>query len=117
MSDIAFLLLIFFLSTTIFDFEVGIPMVLPGVQAAPITVQRRNVLRIQATESGEVTIDGVPVILAQIPGTVRGRLEKNPELYVHIETDPGARYQVMISILDEVRKAGARRISLKLGQG
>lgn len=116
MSDVAFLLLIFFLSTTIFDFEVGIPMVLPGVQAAPITVERRNVLRIEASEAGEIAIDGIPVILAQVAGNVRARLQANPDLYIHIETDPRARYEVMISILDEVRKAGATRLSLKLAR-
>ena len=117
MSDVAFLLLIFFLSTTIFDFEVGIPMVLPGVQASPVTVERRNVLTIQTDERGLITIDAVPVIPAQIEGIVRERLALNPELIIKIETDPAASYEMMIQVLDRVRLAEATRISLRLGGG
>lgn len=116
MSDVAFLLLIFFLSTTIFDFEVGIPMVLPGVQASPVTVERRNVLTIRTDAQGAITIDSVPVIPAQIEGIVRERLAMNPELFIKLETDPAASYEMMIRILDRVRLAQATRISLRLGR-
>jgi biopolymer transport protein ExbD len=115
MSDVAFLLLVFFLSTTIFDFEVGIPMVLPGVQASPVTVERRNVLTIHTDAGGAITIDLVPVIPAQIEGIVRERLALNPELIIKIETAPAASYEMMIQVLDRVRLAKATRISLRLG--
>ena len=114
MSDIAFLLLIFFLSTTIFEFEVGIPMVLPGLQASPVKVERSDVLTICTDERGALLIDGVPAILEQVEGMVRARLEENPKLIVHLVTHPRATYQTMIGLLDEVRSAGATWISLKL---
>lgn len=116
MSDVAFLLLVFFLSTTIFDFEVGIPMVLPGVQASPMPVERRNVLTIHTDAQGAITVDSVPVIPAQIVGIVRERLAGNPELIVQIETDPTVPYEMMIRVLDRVRQAQATRISLRLGR-
>ena len=115
MSDVAFLLLIFFLSTTIFDFEVGIPMVLPGLQASPVSVERRNVLTIRTDEGGAITIDSAPVIPAQIEGIVRERLAMNPDLIVKIETDPTVPYEMMIQVLDRVRLANATKISLRLG--
>ena len=102
MSDVAFLLLIFFLSTTIFDFEVGIPMVLPGLQASPVSVERRNVLTIRTDERGAITIDSAPVIPAQIEGIVRERLAMNPDLIVKIETDPTVPYEMMIQVLDHL---------------
>lgn len=117
MSDVAFLLLIFFLSTTIFDFEVGLPMVLPGVQASPVTVERRNVLTISTDASGAIRIDDVPVIIDQIEGIVRERLNSNPDLLVNLVTAPNASYQNMITVLDHVRQASATRISLRLGTG
>jgi biopolymer transport protein ExbD len=117
MSDVAFLLLIFFLSTTIFDFEVGIPVVLPGAQASPVTVERRNVLTIHTSAQGVITIDSIPVIPDQITGIVRDRLAANPELVINLETDARASYESMVEVLDRVRRAEATRISFRLGQG
>ena len=64
MSDIAFLLLIFFLVTTIFALEKGIPMALPGQQSQNVKVQRKNILTVKAYANGSVTIDDDPVSLA-----------------------------------------------------
>lgn len=115
MSDVAFLLLIFFLSTTIFDFEVGIPIVLPGVVSAPARVERRDVLEVAAAADGTITIDGLPALLDSIEETVRARLRERPGLTVFLITHSTLPYRTMVDLLDEVRSGGATRISLKLG--
>ncbi|MBD3162011.1 MAG: hypothetical protein GF346_06930 [Candidatus Eisenbacteria bacterium] len=117
MSDVAFLLLIFFLSTTIFDFEVGIPMVLPGVQSTRERVEREDVLEIATAADGTITIDGLPALLDSVEETVRARLNARPELTVFLVTHPSVPYRRMVELLDEVRAARARRIMLKLGEG
>ena len=57
MSDIAFLLLIFFLVTTIFALEEGIPLVLPGKQSTNVKVKRDNILVIQTLANGDIVVD------------------------------------------------------------
>jgi len=114
MSDIAFLLLIFFLSTTIFDFELGIPMVLPGLQASRRTVERRDVLTLRMDEAGGLFADELPILLDQVEGLVESRLAENPETIIFLATHPRVAYQSMIGLLDEVRVARATRISLQL---
>jgi biopolymer transport protein ExbD len=113
MSDIAFLLLIFFLVTTIFALEQGIPLVLPGQKSTNVKIKRKNILIIQANANGSIVIDKQVVPLGQLKPLIERRLAENEKLVVVIETHPDSDYGLMIDILDELRLADARRISLK----
>jgi len=118
-SDIAFLLLIFFLATTIFDLEQGIYMVLPGQQSQSVRVRRDNITIVKAYADGSITIDDKAIAVSQIRTIIQGRLARNDKTVVVIETHPDADYGLMVDILDELRLAEARTISLKtmLGNG
>jgi biopolymer transport protein ExbD len=113
LADISFLLLIFFLSTTMFALEEGIPLVLPGRASGTIRVKRSDVCVIQTTPNGTITIDKVPATLDQVRTTIERRLAENDQLVVVIETHPNSEYGLMVDVLDELRLANARRISLK----
>jgi len=113
MSDIAFLLLIFFLVTTIFAVEQGIPLALPGQESKNVKVSRKNLLVIKAYPNGSITMDKDPVTLNQIRPMVEQKLAENDKLVVVIETHPDSEYGTMIDILDELKLANARTVSLK----
>lgn len=116
-SDIAFLLLIFFLATTIFDLEQGIYMVLPGQQSQSVRVRRDNITTVKAYADGSITIDNRAVQVSQIRSIIQDRLARNAKTVVVIETDPDADYGLMVDVLDELRLAQARTISLKTMRG
>jgi biopolymer transport protein ExbD len=113
LADIAFLLLIFFLSITVLDTEAGIPLVLPAAGTRPVRLHPDNVLAIVADSEGRVTVDGRPAEPGEIRERVEARLRDNPDLVVSMETDPRARYDVMVRILDAVKLARAERIALR----
>jgi biopolymer transport protein ExbD len=114
MSDINFLLLIFFLVSTMFAVEKGLPMALPGQQSKSVKLKRDNVLTIQAFANGSIVIKGTgPVGVRDLKQIIENKLLANPKLVVVIETHPDAEYAVMIDILDELRLANAERISLR----
>lgn len=113
MSDIAFLLLIFFLVTTIFALEEGIPLVLPGKQSTNVKVKRDNILVIEAHANGAIVIDKNIVPLQNLRSLIERRLAENDKLIVVVESHPDSEYGLMVDILDELRLANARRISLK----
>lgn len=113
MSDIAFLLLIFFLVTTIFALEQGIPLILPGNQSSNVKVKRKNILVVEAHANGAVVVDKNTVPITNLRSLIEDRLGQNDKLIVVIETHPDAEYGLMIDILDELKLAQARRISLK----
>ena len=113
MSDIAFLLLIFFLVTTIFALEEGIPLVLPGKQSTDVKVKRKDILVIEAHANGAIVIDKEVVPLSRLKGLIERKISENEKLIVVIESHPDSVYGLMVDILDELRLANARRISLK----
>ncbi len=118
MSDINFLLLIFFLVSTMFAVEKGLPMALPGQQSKSVKLKRDNVLTIQAFANGSIVIKGTgPVGMRDLEQIIENKLLANPKLVVVIETHPEAEYSVMIDILDELRLANAERISLRMMKG
>jgi biopolymer transport protein ExbD len=117
MSDIAFLLLIFFLVTTIFALEMGIPLILPGKTSENVKMNRKNILVVQAHANGAITVEDQQVSLAELRPLIEKRLAQNEKLVVVIETHPDAEYGLMIDILDELKLAQARRISLKTMKG
>ena len=114
MSDINFLLLIFFLVSTMFAVEKGLPMALPGQGSQTVKLKRENVLNIQAYQNGSIIIRGTgPVTVKEIKPIIEQKLIQNPKLVIVIETHPEADYGIMVDILDELRLAKATRISLR----
>ncbi len=117
MSDIAFLLLVFFIVTTIFALEEGIPLVLPARSSEVAKVKQKNILEIKAYPDGSVVAEGENVGLAGIRSLVERRLAENDKLIVVIVTHPDSEYGLMVDLLDEIKLANCRRISLKTMSG
>ena len=122
LSDLAFLLLIFFITSMDFTIEQGLPFVLPSAQrSVSIEVEPSEVFRVKVLEDNAVSVDGTPVALQQIAGMLRSRnaarrATGESELIVVIETHPQAEYQLTVGILDQVRAADSRRVSLQMLQ-
>ncbi|MCA9755108.1 MAG: biopolymer transporter ExbD [Candidatus Eisenbacteria bacterium] len=117
LSDIAFLLLVFFIATTIFPTEQGIPLILPGATATTKQINRKNVMVITVDAAGQVFVDDQAFPLKGLKDEVKRRTGENPNLVVSIETSPDAKYEAMVDVLDEVKLANAERISIKMFRG
>ena len=113
MSDLAFLLLVFFVVTTTFAVEEGIPLVLPGRSRTATRVDAADLVEIRALAGGTVEMQGVAVAVPDVSELVSQRLAGNPELVVLLSTQRGAQYGLMVDVLDEIKLAGCRRISLR----
>ncbi|MEN8143925.1 MAG: biopolymer transporter ExbD [Gemmatimonadota bacterium] len=119
MADIAFLLLVFFLTTTVFNEEKGLPIVLPE-KSEEVEVSAKNLLFMLVQPDGSIIVkrgeseQEQVVTYRQIEGILRQELAGNPNLIAAVKTDPAAAYRHMINVLDEVKKAGAERISLQV---
>lgn len=119
MADIAFLLLIFFLTTTVFNEEKGLPIVLPE-EATEQEVSAKNIIFFIVQADGSVIVrrgeseQEQVVSYSQVEGILRQELAANERLIAAIKTDPNAPYRHMVNVLDEVKLAGAERISLQI---
>ena len=119
MADIAFLLLIFFLVTTVFPKDKGLSVVLPE-QGETVQVSQRNILHIIVHPNGIVDLKrGESTAVQQVhPDDLeaiwRQDVAQNPNLIAAVKTYPDAPHRYMIDVLDALQTAGAERISLQL---
>jgi biopolymer transport protein ExbD len=119
MADIAFLLLVFFLVTTVFDEEKGLPIMLPQGE---LEVADENVLHLTAHADGRVAIrhGAAPNVRWTIPSAIGGiwwdAVARRPGLIAALHTPPEASYGRMVDVLDALQEAGATRISLQVAE-
>lgn len=119
MADIAFLLLVFFLTTTVFNEEKGLPIVLPE-ESEVQDISAKNIIFFIVRADGAVIVrrgesqQEQVIPYTQIESILRTELAANENLIAAIKTDPDAPYKHMINVLDEVKLAGADRISLQM---
>ncbi len=113
LADIAFLLLIFFMVSTVFAIEEGLLLQLPSKDGVVKKIARKNIMRVSAYPTGSVTIDDEPVSVDRIKPRVEQAMLDNPNLIIVVETHREASYGLMVDVLDELKLARATRISLK----
>lgn len=112
LPDIVFLLLIFFLVTTTIDAEKGLDLVLPPAQSEELKMAKENIANLLINAVGNVAIDGEIVEIRDITRIIKDRLQSNPLLVVSVKTDKQTRYDVYLDVIDKLKKAEAKRISL-----
>jgi biopolymer transport protein ExbD len=110
MLDIVFIMLIFFVVTTSFVKESGIDVNRPSAQTAEPRDQG-NIL-IAITPNGEIWIDKRPVDIRAIRAVVERLVAENPEGGVIIQGDREAEIGLLVKVMDQVRKAGVKNVSI-----
>ena len=121
-ADIAFLLLIFFLVTTVFPKDKGLALVLPEA-STEIAVSQKNIIHLIIQPNGIVDVKRgesqqiQQMRASEIEGLWRQEMTANPNLIAALKTHPDAPYKFMIDVLDALHQAGAERISLQLLEG
>ena len=118
LPDIVFLLLIFFLVTTTIDMDKGIDMTLPE-RGGEVKIRKENITNVLINAQGQVLVDEEPV---EIPLLREDNAEKikargfdsegKPKLIVSIKPDRKTQYNTYIEVLDQIKLAGAKRISI-----
>jgi len=115
MADIAFLLLLFFLVSTVIDVDTGIGLTLPEYvpveeqQLAPISKERMAAILIN--ENGQVLLNkkiiAIPEIQENLEERIKSKIElpKKKKLIVSVKVDRKTNYNLYIQALDQVKAA------------
>lgn len=110
MADIAFLLLIFFMTTTIFKMEEGLPVSLPRAETA-VKQKRERIMHIWIDAGGNISINDKLVAMDSIKPILVAVLSEKPSLIIAFNTDRRTPYGIMSDVMEELKKANAIRVS------
>ncbi len=105
--DVVFILLIFFIVTTVFVEETGIEVNKP--RAATQQDLERNSILIGVTRTGQVFYGGREIGVAGVRSVV-ARLMRQEPMPVIIQADRETPTEATVSVLDEARLAGAENV-------
>lgn len=111
LADIAFLLLIFFLVATTIDVDKGLDLVLPPI-GSEVKIAKKNITNLLINDAGEILLDEKIVPLEEVDDIIRDKLAKNNKLIVSVKTARKTKYEIYIKVIDQLKKAGATRISI-----
>ena len=111
MADIAFLLLVFFMVSTVFIRFRGIPVSLPEAERIEKLEMRRHVTSIWIGANGAVNIDDKAVALQEVGPLVHAKLVANPRLIISIKGDGQAEFGTISDVLQELRRVEALRVN------
>lgn len=108
--DMVFILLIFFIVTTVFVEESGVEVSKP--QAASALQLEKNSILIAVTSQGQVFYGGREVGVSGVRAIVRRLTTENPRMPVIIQADEAVPTSLTVRVLDEAKLAGAQSVNI-----
>ena len=109
MADIAFLLLIFFMVTSVLKVDADIPLVLPDASGQELTDKELNV---SISKENVFYFNNVPMDYKDLIGRVRGEVIEKPDTRVLINAHNEIDFERVHKLLDGFKKVGARNFAL-----
>lgn len=110
-ADIAFLLLLFFMATSTMDTEKGLGIILPP-EGGTMEVAKKNITNLVIDPRGKVLLDNREIEISDIKKTVQALTSQNPKMIISVKSHPLTKYSVYVKVLDQLKMADARRISI-----
>ncbi|HOX24532.1 MAG TPA: biopolymer transporter ExbD [Candidatus Krumholzibacteria bacterium] len=116
MVDVAFLLLIFFMVTTVFRRPLAMEVNLPEPDAK-VEVPESNVVTVFVDREEDLFVKvgkgGIePITWADLTPTLQANAAANPNLIVLVKIHREARYEPMVDLMDTLEDAKMERFSL-----
>lgn len=110
MLDIVFIMLIFFIVTTVFVKQAGIDVNKPEGETAG-KFKNANIF-IAITEDGNVWLDRSEISLEAVKANLEKLLLEQPTDAVFIQADMKAKHGVVIEVMDQVKAAGIDKVAI-----
>jgi biopolymer transport protein ExbD len=110
MLDIVFIMLIFFIVTTVFVKEAGIDVNKPN---GTLAVRPKNAnIFIAVTEDGKVWMDKREIDLDSVRANLDRLMAEQPSDVIIIQADKEAEHGIVVEVMDQIKAAGIDRISI-----
>jgi len=111
LPDIIFMLLIFFMVTTVMrEFE-GLDVILPRAKTIEKLESKRHTSYIWATKDGLVSVDDKIVNINGLADVMFQKITNDPKLTVSLKSDENSLMKTISNIHTELRKAQALKLN------
>ena len=111
MPDIIFMLLIFFMVTTVMrEFE-GLDVIMPRAKMIEKLESKRHTSYIWATKDGLISVDDRIIHINSLSGLMYNKIASDPKITVSLKSDEKATMKLITDIHTELRKANALKLS------
>lgn len=111
MPDIIFMLLVFFMVTTVLREYEGLPIALPSAQMIEKLESKRNTLHIWVNKVGLVSIDDKRVPMGAIRTVVGLKMADNIKLIMSLKADQDTPMKIISGVETEFRYANALKVN------
>lgn len=106
MLDIVFIMLIFFIVTTVFVKQSGVEVVKPSAETA---AERKNAyIFVAIDDKNVITIDKTTIQPSEVKSKIQSMRTENLEGEVVIQADKKAKAGLVLQVLDFAKSAGAK---------
>lgn len=110
--DVMFLLLIFFMVSTVFRNNAGIDIALPAAATAAEQQEAPHEIFIQ--DSGAITFGDTPgITLEALEVEMRALLQQDPDARLALSADENADYKSFIAVIDLARRVGGEKLIIR----
>lgn len=110
MADIAFLLLVFFMVTSVLDSDPDVQVALPEVPGGEQL--NKKIANIYLGADKSIYYNTMKMSLPEAISNVRAKLATNPDLKVLIHADKELSYGEVDAVFEYLKEAGALKVSL-----
>jgi|TARA_B100000902_G_C27320087_1_gene923804 biopolymer transport protein ExbD len=111
LPDIIFMLLIFFMVTTVMrEFE-GLDVLLPRAKTIEKLESKRHTSYIWATKDGLISVDDKIVSIVNLAELMYQKISNDPKLTVSLKSDENSLMKTISDIHTELRKAQALKLN------
>ena len=105
MADIAFLLIVFFMMTTVFSSNAGMEHMLPKQDQDNQLITPEAAIHLHVVSKDHFLMDGQTIPMegvARVYAYVDSRLQVNPNKPIILQTAPDAPYGAMVAVMDQL---------------
>ena len=113
MSDIAFLLIVFFMVASVFTIKDGLHLTVPDKNKKPVIISAQDVITVTVPDSDRIFIDSKPVAMDDFE-TILAGLSGEKKRHVLLKINRDVPYHRAVSLIDAVKYTGITRLSVKM---
>ena len=111
MPDIIFMLLIFFMVTTVMREYEGLDVIMPRAKMIEKLESKRHTSYIWATKDGLVSVDDRIININNLSGLMYSKIVKDPKITVSLKSDEKTTMKLITDIHTQLRTANALKLS------